>query len=362
MNAPLPWAGRRVLVTGGTSGTGFAVARGARARGADVVVTGRDPRRALDAADHLASLPGPGRVGHAVGDCVDHAVASRVVAEGVDLLGGLDVLVSAGASAAGFDPKPFARMTPEEISGGLTTRFLARVHPRQESGGEAARDLLRRHPGERLGIEAGSARPGTDQHVQTAQEVDPLGHDARGDGMVDAVADGMAHASGARQGGEVVGGVERPSRVASGHDDVGATGPGATCDREAGAAGATGHQDATSGPGERCVHPGTPSVCSGGDTSAEPVITTVPSPRTVLISTEPGERSRTVQCRESPSRTGEWKRARYLVTRPWPTTRCRNAPLAPMTYIPCAMTLGWPACAAAASSTWTALTSPEAPA
>lgn len=129
MNAPLPWAGRRVLVTGGTSGTGFAVARGARARGADVVVTGRDPRRALDAADHLASLPGPGRVGHAVGDCVDHAVASRVVAEGVDLLGGLDVLVSAGASAAGFDPKPFARMTPEEISGGLTTRFLARVHP-----------------------------------------------------------------------------------------------------------------------------------------------------------------------------------------------------------------------------------------
>lgn len=123
------WTGRRVLVTGGTSGTGLAVARRVLELGASVVVNGRDAERASRTLAELREGHGPDRVHLAVGDCLDHAQAGRVVADAVALLGGLDVLVSAGASAAGYDPKPFASMSPAEIEGGLRTRFLARVHP-----------------------------------------------------------------------------------------------------------------------------------------------------------------------------------------------------------------------------------------
>lgn len=125
----LPWAGRRVLVTGGTSGTGLAVARGALQLGATVVVNGRDAGRTADTLSELRAQHGPDRAYLAVGDCLEHAQAVRVVADAVAVLGGLDVLVSAGASAAGYDPKPFASMRADEIAGGLTTRFLARVNP-----------------------------------------------------------------------------------------------------------------------------------------------------------------------------------------------------------------------------------------
>lgn len=124
------WTGRRMLVTGGTSGTGLAVARLALARGAHVVVNGRDADRAQAVASELRSEHGGSRVGFAVGDCVDHAQASAVVADAVEFLSGIDTLVSAGASATGVgDPKPFATMTPTEIQAGLMTRFLARVNP-----------------------------------------------------------------------------------------------------------------------------------------------------------------------------------------------------------------------------------------
>lgn len=120
------WAGRRLLVTGGTSGTGLRTALTAAARGARVVVNGRDPERGREA---LALLRDTGAEAHLVlGDCFSYDVAGEVVSEAVGLLGGLDVLVSAGARGKG-DPKPFGDMSSDEIVSGLTTRFLARVHP-----------------------------------------------------------------------------------------------------------------------------------------------------------------------------------------------------------------------------------------
>src|SRR4051794_26857888 len=47
--------GQTVVVLGGSSGIGLETARLARARGADIVLTGRDPRRLEDAARQVAA-------------------------------------------------------------------------------------------------------------------------------------------------------------------------------------------------------------------------------------------------------------------------------------------------------------------
>ncbi len=79
--------GRRMLVTGGSAGIGFAIAELAKARGMKVAINGRDPERLKTAAAHL-DLPG------IAGDVGKPAEAKRIVAETVAKLGGLDVLIN----------------------------------------------------------------------------------------------------------------------------------------------------------------------------------------------------------------------------------------------------------------------------
>jgi 2-hydroxycyclohexanecarboxyl-CoA dehydrogenase len=123
------WRGRKVLITGGTSGTGLEAARQMVARGAEVAVVGRDTSRGLAALEELQGLAGVDGAAHlALGDCASYADCERVVSEAVASLGKLDVLISAGAAGEG-DPKPFADMSPTEVERGLMTRFLARVQP-----------------------------------------------------------------------------------------------------------------------------------------------------------------------------------------------------------------------------------------
>ena len=52
---PAPLVGQTVAVLGGSSGIGLETARQARAAGADVVITGRDPERLAHAADQLGT-------------------------------------------------------------------------------------------------------------------------------------------------------------------------------------------------------------------------------------------------------------------------------------------------------------------
>lgn len=129
-DTPAPTAlthlGRRALITGGTSGTGLATAHRLVARGAEVVINGRDRERGEAA---LAELRAAGGTAHlALGECADPAQAASVVRDAVEALGGLDIVVSAGARGSG-DPKRFREMTPEEIRDTLNSRFLARVLP-----------------------------------------------------------------------------------------------------------------------------------------------------------------------------------------------------------------------------------------
>jgi NAD(P)-dependent dehydrogenase (short-subunit alcohol dehydrogenase family) len=86
-------AGKRALVTGGTTGLGLAIAGRFMAEGAQVVITGRDHELGGRAGQAL----GPGAWFIAADAADPHAVASSVSAA-ADHLGGLDVLVNnAGA-------------------------------------------------------------------------------------------------------------------------------------------------------------------------------------------------------------------------------------------------------------------------
>lgn len=84
------FAGRRVLVTGGTTGIGRAIAVLLASEGAKVFVCGRDPDYLEDALARIRE------VGHGDGINVDltrQEEIDRFVAKGVEYLGGLDVLV-----------------------------------------------------------------------------------------------------------------------------------------------------------------------------------------------------------------------------------------------------------------------------
>jgi gluconate 5-dehydrogenase len=113
--------GVRVLITGGTSGLGRAMAAALVDAGAHVAVTGRDPARTADAAAGL----GTGRASthtRVVGvpmDVRDEESVERGVEETVAALGGIDVLVNnAGIGMRTVnprfltDPQPFWQVSP----------------------------------------------------------------------------------------------------------------------------------------------------------------------------------------------------------------------------------------------------------
>jgi NAD(P)-dependent dehydrogenase (short-subunit alcohol dehydrogenase family) len=85
--------GRTVLVTGGTGGIGKATAAGLAALGARVAITGRDRRRAEDAAADIRAAGGP-EVDVFVADMSSQAEVRRLASEVLDGLPRLDVLVN----------------------------------------------------------------------------------------------------------------------------------------------------------------------------------------------------------------------------------------------------------------------------
>ncbi len=80
---------RRALVTGGTTGLGFAIAERFLAEGARVVITGRD----LDLGRQAEQMLGPG-ARFVAADAADPGAVASSVAAAAEYLGGLDVLVN----------------------------------------------------------------------------------------------------------------------------------------------------------------------------------------------------------------------------------------------------------------------------
>jgi NAD(P)-dependent dehydrogenase (short-subunit alcohol dehydrogenase family) len=165
--------GVRVLITGGTSGLGAAMAEALLDVGARVAITGRDAERARAAA---------GALGHdAVGigmDVRDEDGVARGVDEAFDALGGLDVLVNnAGVGMRTVnphfltDPQPFWAVPPagfrDLVDTNLTGYFLVArtVVPRmlQADGGRVVNVSMNHSTMNRKGfVPYGPARAGAE--------------------------------------------------------------------------------------------------------------------------------------------------------------------------------------------------------
>lgn len=92
----LDLTGRRVLLTGGTSGIGLAAAQALTTAGATVAITGRDDARLAAARDTIAGF-GPAPITLRA-DSADLTAVSDMFQRCLDELGGLDVLINnAGA-------------------------------------------------------------------------------------------------------------------------------------------------------------------------------------------------------------------------------------------------------------------------
>lgn len=85
--------GKRIIITGSTSGIGRATALAAAAAGASVVITGRRAEEAQAAVDQISATGGQATA--IVGDIVSSTFADRLIADGVSFLGGLDGVVNA---------------------------------------------------------------------------------------------------------------------------------------------------------------------------------------------------------------------------------------------------------------------------
>ena len=92
--------GKKVLITGGSSGIGFAIAEAALAKGADVVITGRRQDVVMEAAKQLRQ--GRRRIESVAADVSTASGRAATLKLSLEKLGGLDVLVNnAGGVRAG---------------------------------------------------------------------------------------------------------------------------------------------------------------------------------------------------------------------------------------------------------------------
>lgn len=127
--------GRRVLVTGGTTGIGRATARLLASEGARVFVCGRDKQHLKDALAAIAPL---GEADGIALDLADEDGVARFFAAGEKALGGIDaVVVNAAVAADGLTEQSEA-----DLRYAIATDFTAYLL----SAREAAVRIKRSHP------------------------------------------------------------------------------------------------------------------------------------------------------------------------------------------------------------------------
>jgi len=117
------FAGKVVVITGGSRGLGFAMAQEFAARGAKLVICGRDQEILHEAESRLVALGAP--VLALPCDITDKSQAERLIQEASDRFGGIDVLVNnAGTIAVG----PIESQTLDDFHKAMDTMFWGMVH------------------------------------------------------------------------------------------------------------------------------------------------------------------------------------------------------------------------------------------
>lgn len=137
---------KRALVTGGSSGIGYAIAQALIAEGAQVVINGRDEARLNEAASQLGCAAAAGDVG-------EETSAKRIVAACVEELGGVDILIN----NAGFGRfAPLLEMEAADVEDVFRTNVLGAFLV----GREVARHLVAQRSGAIVNIASTSALKG----------------------------------------------------------------------------------------------------------------------------------------------------------------------------------------------------------
>src|SRR5215208_5609364 len=116
-------SGKRVVITGASSGIGLTAARQFAKEGADLALLARSERGLNKAA---VAARAHGADAHVISvDLTDRAAAERAIAEAADQLGGVDVLVTnAAASAYG----PFKDISAEDFDRTVEATFNSAVY------------------------------------------------------------------------------------------------------------------------------------------------------------------------------------------------------------------------------------------
>lgn len=109
--------GKRALLTGASSGLGFATAKLLAAEGAKVVINGRNPEKLERAAREIGAAA-------IAGDVAELNTPGRVVSQAAEVLGGIDLLF---CNAGGPPPGPFESINDDDWDKAVNLSFLSVV-------------------------------------------------------------------------------------------------------------------------------------------------------------------------------------------------------------------------------------------
>jgi NAD(P)-dependent dehydrogenase (short-subunit alcohol dehydrogenase family) len=135
---------KTVIVTGASSGIGFAIAEAYLARGYNVVGNARSAERLQAAA---AQLGNPANFIGVAGDIADPATAKAMFARAIDAFGRVDILIN---NAGIFIAKPVTDYTPADVDAIVGTNLMGFFYPSQL----AAEHMSARKQGQIINITA----------------------------------------------------------------------------------------------------------------------------------------------------------------------------------------------------------------
>lgn len=138
---------KTVIITGASSGLGFALAQAFLERGDNVVGNARTQARLDEAASRLGN---PERFVGVAGDIALASTAQRLVDTAQQVFGGLDILVN---NAGIFIPKPFTEYSEEDVDALVATNLKGFFYPSQA----AARIMTAQGHGQIVAITASVA-------------------------------------------------------------------------------------------------------------------------------------------------------------------------------------------------------------